>query len=57
MRKFRRKSGAVVTHLSSYEVELLTSLVSQLVEIGVDRLEVQKLQLGERVCFQDVLLW
>lgn len=33
MRKFRRKSGAVVTHLSAYEVELLTSLVTQLVEM------------------------
>jgi hypothetical protein len=33
VRKFRRKSGAVVTQLSSYEVELLTSLVSQLVDM------------------------
>lgn len=33
MKKFRRKGGAVVTHLSSYEVELLTSLVSQLVDM------------------------
>ena len=32
MRKFRRKSGAVVTQLSGYEVELLTSLVNQLVK-------------------------
>ena len=36
MKKFRRKSGAVVTHLSSYEVELLSSLVSQLVEMISD---------------------
>lgn len=36
MRKFRRKSGGVATQLSSYEVELLTSLVSQLVEMISD---------------------
>lgn len=36
MRKFRRKGGAVVTQLSSYEVELLTSLVNQLVEMISD---------------------
>jgi hypothetical protein len=36
VRKFRRKSGAVVTHLSSYEVDLLVSLVSQLVEMISD---------------------
>ena len=36
MKKFRRKSGAAVTHLSSYEVELLSSLVSQLVEMISD---------------------
>ena len=36
MRKFKRRSGGVVTHLSSYEVELLTSLVSQLVEMISD---------------------
>lgn len=36
MRKFRRKSGAVVTRLSSYEVELLSSLVNQLVEMISD---------------------
>lgn len=36
MRKFRRKSGAVVTQLSGYEVELLTSLVNQLVEMISD---------------------
>ena len=33
MKKFRRKAGAVVTQLNSYEVELLTSLVGQLVEM------------------------
>ena len=36
MRKFRRKSGAVVTQLSGYEVELLTSLVNQLIEMISD---------------------
>ena len=36
MKKFRRKSGAAVTHLSSYEVELLSSLVTQLVEMISD---------------------
>jgi hypothetical protein len=36
VRKFRRKGGAVVTHLNEYEVELLTSLVSQLVEMISD---------------------
>lgn len=36
MRKFRRKGGAVVTHLSSYEVELLASLIGQLVEMISD---------------------
>jgi hypothetical protein len=36
VRKFRRKGGAVVTRLSPYEVELLTSLVSQLVEMISD---------------------
>ena len=36
MRKFRRKSGAAVTHLSAYEVELLSSLVTQLVEMISD---------------------
>lgn len=33
MKKFRRKGGGVASHLSSYEVELLASLVSQLVEM------------------------
>ena len=36
MRKFKRRGGAAVTHLSTYEVELLTSLVSQLVEMVSD---------------------
>jgi hypothetical protein len=36
VRKFRRKSGALVTRLSPYEVELLSSLVSQLVEMISD---------------------
>jgi hypothetical protein len=36
VKKFRRKSGAAVTHLSSYEVELLSSLVTQLVEMISD---------------------
>lgn len=36
MRKFRRKGRAVVTRLSPYEVELLSSLVSQLVEMISD---------------------
>lgn len=33
MKKFRRRGGAAVTQLSAYEVELLTSLVNQLVEM------------------------
>ncbi|MDN5761301.1 MAG: DUF2017 domain-containing protein [Microlunatus sp.] len=36
MKKFRRKGGAVVTRLSPYEVELLASLVAQLVEMITD---------------------
>ena len=36
MKKFRRKSGAAVTRLSPYEVELLSSLVGQLVEMISD---------------------
>ena len=36
MRKFRRKGRTVVTQLSSYEVELLSSLVGQLVEMITD---------------------
>ena len=33
MRKFARKRGMITTQLNSYEVELLTSLVGQLVEM------------------------
>jgi Domain of unknown function (DUF2017) len=36
MRKFARKRGVITTKLSSYEVELLTSLVKQLVELVSD---------------------
>jgi Domain of unknown function (DUF2017) len=36
MRKFSRKRGMITTQLSSYEVELLTSLVKQLVELVSD---------------------
>ncbi len=36
MKKFRRKAGTLATHLSEYEVELLTSLVGQLVEMVSD---------------------
>lgn len=36
MKKFRRRSGGVATRLSAYEVELLTSLVSQLVDMISD---------------------
>jgi Domain of unknown function (DUF2017) len=36
MRKFTRKRGMITTQLSSYEVELLTSLVKQLVELVSD---------------------
>jgi hypothetical protein len=36
VKKFRRKHGAAVTNLSPYEVELLSSLVSQLVEMISD---------------------
>ena len=36
MRKFTRKRGMITTSLSSYEVELLTSLVKQLVELVSD---------------------
>jgi Domain of unknown function (DUF2017) len=36
MRKFGRKRGMITTQLSSYEVELLTSLVKQLVELVSD---------------------
>ena len=33
MKKFKRRGGVISTHLSDYEVELLRSLVSQLVEV------------------------
>jgi hypothetical protein len=33
MKKFRRKAGAISTHLTEYEVELLASLVNQLMEM------------------------
>ena len=36
MRKFARKRGLITTQLSAYEVELLTSLVKQLVELVSD---------------------
>jgi hypothetical protein len=36
VKKFRRKGKVVVTHLSGYEVELLSSLVVQLVEMVSD---------------------
>ncbi len=36
MRKFARKRGMITTQLSAYEVELLTSLVKQLVELVSD---------------------
>ena len=36
MRKFTRKRGMITTQLSPYEVELLTSLVKQLVELVSD---------------------
>lgn len=36
MKKFRRKAGTIATHLSEYEVELLTSLVGQLVDMVSD---------------------
>jgi hypothetical protein len=36
MRKFSRRRGMITTQLSAYEVELLTSLVKQLVELVSD---------------------
>ncbi len=36
MKKFARRRGLLTTHLSAYEVELLSSLVSQLVELVSD---------------------
>lgn len=36
MKKFKRRGAVISTHLSGYEVELLTSLVTQLVEMVSD---------------------
>lgn len=36
MKKFKRKGKAVISHLSTYEVDLLSSLVTQLVEMVSD---------------------
>ena len=36
MKKFARRRGLLTTHLNAYEVELLSSLVSQLVELVSD---------------------
>jgi hypothetical protein len=36
MKKFSRRRGVITTELSSYEVELLASLISQLVELVAD---------------------
>ena len=36
MKKFARRRGMLTTHLNAYEVELLSSLVSQLVELVSD---------------------
>lgn len=36
MKRFQRRRGMIVTHLSGYEVELLTSLVQQLVDLVSD---------------------
>ena len=36
MRKFQRKRGMITTKLSAYEVELLSSLIMQLVELVTD---------------------
>ena len=36
MRKFQRKRGMITTKLSAYEVELLASLIMQLVELVTD---------------------
>lgn len=36
MKRFQRRRGMIVTHLSGYEVELLTSLILQLVELVSD---------------------
>jgi hypothetical protein len=36
MKKFHRRRGMIVTHLSAYEVELLSSLIMQLIELVSD---------------------
>ena len=36
MKKFARRRGMITTHLGEYEVELLSSLVNQLVELVSD---------------------
>jgi hypothetical protein len=36
VKKFKRRGGAVTTHLSAYEVSLLSSLVRQLVDMVTD---------------------
>ena len=36
MKRFKRRGGVISTHFSSYEVELLSSLVAQLVEMVSD---------------------
>src|SRR5215217_9576231 len=36
MKKFSRRRGVITTQLSSYEVELLASLINQLVELVSD---------------------
>ncbi|HET9871544.1 MAG TPA: DUF2017 domain-containing protein [Propionibacteriaceae bacterium] len=36
MKKFKRKGPAIVSHLSTYEVDLLSTLVSQLIEMVAD---------------------
>jgi hypothetical protein len=36
VKKFKRRGGVISTHFSGYEIELLTSLVSQLVEMVSD---------------------
>ena len=36
LRKFQRKRGMITTKLSAYEVELLSSLIMQLVELITD---------------------
>ena len=36
MKKFHRRRGMIVTQLSAYEVELLASLIMQLIELISD---------------------